>query len=276
MRKLFSVASWNVEHFKKDDQSNERCKRVIDFLKDQKPDVIALYETVGKEVFWEIVKKMPGYSFMTTEGPQMQEIVVGVRQKFTSFYTQKTEYKSGVESLRPGSLLTLTIEGVHYPILFLHAKSAPDPRSFGLRTDMIDRSIKFSNLLSKISPDNKSNYIILGDLNTMGMDIKYSKNDILAKDEIERIRKKAIRYNLQLLDKTFPTTWSNGTGSRYPDSNLDHVIASKHLKFKEFNKNGVKAPVDVRGWVDETSNAKKDKWIKDYSDHSLLYFEVLK
>ena len=34
--------------------------------------------------------------------------------------------------------------------------------------------------------------------------------------------------------------------------------------------------VDVRGWVDEPSDAKKDAWAKKYSDHSLLYFEVQK
>jgi len=213
---------------------------------------------------------------MTTEGPQMQEIVVGVRQKFTSFYTQKTEFKAGVESLRPGSLLTLTMDGTNYPILFLHAKSAPDPRSFGLRTDMIDRSIKFANLLNKITDGNQANYLILGDLNTMGMDIKYSNNDMTAEHEIERIRKKANRYGLSLLEKTSPFTWSNGTGSRYPDSNLDHVLAAKHLKFKTFTKNGVQGQVDVRGWIDATTNAKKDKWIKDYSDHNLLYFEIQK
>jgi len=277
MAKLFSVAAWNVEHFKKDKDSGERCIRVIEFLKAQNPDVLALFEVEGKEVFWEIVEKMPNYSFMTTEGPQMQEIVVGVHKKITSFYTQKTEYKSGVASLRPGSLLTLTIKGIHYPILFLHAKSASDPRSFGLRVDMIERSIKFSKILNRIATDEKANYIILGDFNTMGMVIKSSNKDISSAEEIQRLKERASRYfNLQLLDKTFPYTWSNGSGASHPDSNLDHVLAAKHLKFKEFTRNGIKGQIDVRGWVNEPDVPKKDKWIQDYSDHSLLYFEVLR
>jgi hypothetical protein len=35
-----------------------------------------------------------------------------------------------------------------------------------------------------------------------------------------------------------------------------------------------KAEVDVRGWTNQTTAVAKDKWIKDYSDHSLLYLEV--
>ena len=55
-------------------------------------------------------------------------------------------------------------------------------------------------------------------------------------------------------------------------SNLDHVVAAKHLKFKSFGGK----PVDVRGWVDETTDKKKDAWTRKYSDHALLYFEVQK
>jgi len=49
------------------------------------------------------------------------------------------------------------------------------------------------------------------------------------------------------------------------------------LKFKQFNKTSIdKADVSVRGWVNAKSNTEKDKWIKDYSDHSLLFLEVQK
>jgi hypothetical protein len=77
------------------------------------------------------------------------------------------------------------------------------------------------------------------------------------------------------LTKTFDLTFSNGSGSSIPDSNLDHVYASKHLKFKEFKPaGGTKAEVDVRGWVNKNTQAAKDKWINDFSDHCLLFLEV--
>jgi hypothetical protein len=68
MAKAFSLASWNVEHFRSPDS---RVGRVVDFLVDLgPPDVFALYEVEGKEVFDALVTKMPGYTFHITEGPQ--------------------------------------------------------------------------------------------------------------------------------------------------------------------------------------------------------------
>ena len=279
MPKLFSVVSWNIEHFKKDVDSagvDARCQRVVQYIKDQDPDVIGLYEIEGKEIFHEIVTKMPGYTFHITEGDQVQEILVGVRHGFTAFFTQRTSFKSGVNSLRPGAILTLVINGVNYPLLFLHAKSANDPRSFGLRDDIINKSIKFVNVLKQAGNTDTANFIAMGDLNTMGMRItNLGDKNIPAQMEIDRIAERAKRYyDMDLLDKTFPNTWSNGTGSRYPDSNLDHVIAADHLQFTQFTKNGTTASVDIRGWADTTNQADKDKWINDYSDHNLLYFEI--
>ena len=67
MAKAFSLASWNVEHFRNPDS---RVDRVVDFLVDLgPPDVFALYEVEGKEVFDELVAKMPGYTFHITERP---------------------------------------------------------------------------------------------------------------------------------------------------------------------------------------------------------------
>ena len=118
MAKAYSLASWNVEHFRNPDS---RVDRVVDFLVNLgPPDVFALYEVEGKEVFDALVSKMPGYTFHITEGPQVQEIMVGVKSSLTAFFTQKTEFKSGLWALRPGALLTLTIAGEPYPILFLH------------------------------------------------------------------------------------------------------------------------------------------------------------
>ena len=49
MAKAFSLASWNVEHFK--DDPAERVARVLAFLQKQKPDVFAkpVAPMAGKE-----------------------------------------------------------------------------------------------------------------------------------------------------------------------------------------------------------------------------------
>ena len=117
MAKAFSLVSWNVEHFKKED---DRVARVVDLVNAQRPDVFALYEVEGKVVFDALTRRMPGYTFHITEGEAVQEILVGVRSNMTAFFTQRLAFKSRVSSLRPGALLTLTVASKHYPILFLH------------------------------------------------------------------------------------------------------------------------------------------------------------
>ena len=113
MAKAFSVLSWNVKHFgatdKKKKKPNKPVKPIIQLLAAQDADVVAIYEVVGSVVFDTIVTEMPGYQFHITEGPQSQEILVGVKKKFTSFFTQKVRFKSGQRTLRPGALLTLKI-----------------------------------------------------------------------------------------------------------------------------------------------------------------------
>jgi len=77
---------------------------------------------------------------------------------------------------------------------------------------------------------------------------------------------------MRILDKNEPFTFFNGSTSSIGPSNLDHIVAADHLQFKTING----ADVDVRGWPQETADAKKDTWITKYSDHALLYFEVQK
>ena len=273
MAKAFSIASWNVEHFK-DDPS--RVSRVVGFLKAQSPDIIGLYEVEGAAVFSEVTAQFPGYAFQITEGPQAQEILVGFRDTLSVFITQKLEFKAGTTHMRPGLLAAVTVEGKHYAVLFLHLASKDEPRGFGLRDEMAIRAIKFRKVLNN-AVGGDANYIFLGDLNSMGLSYPYG-GDIDLGTELRRWDYRATRYyDMQRLVKTHDTTWSNGSGSSIPDSNLDHVYASEHLTFREFDRaDGTKAQVSVRGWVDEQTVNGKDQWIADFSDHSLLYLEVQK
>jgi exonuclease III len=276
MAKAFSVVSWNVEHFgTRSVHSNTPVRPVepiIDFLARQKADIVAVYEVRSPTVYAPLIKAMPGYHFYMTEGEQMQEILIGIKKRFTTFVTQKLEFKSGQSTLRPGVLVTVNVDRQAYPLLFLHLKSLPDPKGFGLRDDMIRRAFKFRNVLDKAAGDTgRANYIFLGDLNTMGFDYPYRAHDIPAADEIKELDRRARYRNMRRLTKSKDLTWWNGS-KYYTPSNLDHVIAADHLTCK--SRGG--AEVSVRGWPDEPTDAKKQAWIKKYSDHALLYFEVQK
>lgn len=275
MAKVFSVASWNVEHFKDDPT---RVNRVVDLVKAQNPDVFGLYEVEGATVFNALVAKMPNYTFQITEGVQTQEILVGIKKPLTAFITQKTEFRSGTTHMRPGQLVTIVKDGKNYALLFLHLSSGTDPRGMGLRDDMLERAFEFRRSLDKAAGgDGKARYLFLGDLNTMGMDYPFN-HAIEPEFELKKWDKYAARAKIAMrrLPKSHDATFFNGSTSSIPPSNLDHVYASSNLQFKKFPHptNGTQVEVDVRGWVNETTNANKDAWIGKFSDHSMLFFEI--
>ncbi len=268
MAKLFSIASWNVEHFKDD---SSRVERVVKFVRTQNPDVVALYEVEGKTVFAQLTQQLPGYQFHITEGPQTQEILVGARGQLSAFFTQKLAFKAGNTYLWPGALLTVTLNGTPYALLFLHTKSQNSPVGLGIRDEMFQRAVEFRVTLDKAA-GGKANYIFLGDLNTMGMKYPFQKS-IAAPVELQKLDADAAKQKMRRLTKSQPATWWNGPGTSLPPSDLDHVVASDHLKFKRFAGN---AEVDVRGWASLATDAEKKTWINNYSDHSLLFLQVEK
>lgn len=272
MAKAFSVLSWNVEHFGAVNKRKQYVKDpapIVGLISDQRADIVAIYEVRSDKVFRPLVEAMPDHHFFITEGPQMQEILVGVRRTIPCFVTQKTEFKSGQSSLRPGLLVTPYVDGAYYPLLLLHVKSMPDPKGFGLRHDMTMRAFDFRKALNKAAGAGEANYVILGDMNTMGMNYYKSDKDIDGAREIAELRAGARRRKMRVLDKTREATYWN---PRYGASDLDHVIAAEHLQFRQFANRDVR----VTGWTDETTDAKKKAWVEKYSDHALLYFEVQK
>lgn len=289
MAKAFTVLSWNIEHLK---GKPERTKAVVKKLKNEGPDIFAIYEVEGKIVYEELSDQMPGYTFHITEGKETQEILLGVKKtpRFTAFFSQRVTFKSGNEYLRPGALLSVKLDSVIYSLLFLHLKSSTTPLGLGVRDDQLARIGRLKKKLDKRAvPNTRANFIALGDFNTMGLDYRGKKYDIPAPAELNKLDKdlKVKSIKMRRLSKTTPNTWSNGSASNYSPSNLDHVVASDHLKFKHWtNKKPVNEPdesfkagkseVDVRGWVDKSTIKKQDKWIEKYSDHSYLLFEVEK
>jgi len=280
MVKAFSVASWNVEHFGAEDKEGRPEKPIepiIAFLAQQKADVVAVYEVRSSLVFQPLVDALPGYQFHITEGPQAQEILVGIKKGFSGFVTQRLEFQSGQTTLRPGVLVTLTVAGKYYPMVFLHLKSFSDPKGYGLRDDMLQRALDFRKTLNKAA-GGPANYLFLGDLNTMGLSQTYTDKDLSGDEEIARLKRRAgvSSISMEVLDKPVvadlgrQATFWPGSQSEFAASNLDHVVAAKHLQFKQFGT----APVDIRGWPQEDTPAKRDAWAKKFSDHALLYFEV--
>ena len=270
MAKILSFASWNVENFH---GKPSRVDRVVDLLKETNPDVFAIYEVKGKTVFPALMGKMTTHSFSITENTRQDdmEILVGIRRSIQAFVTQREEFRSKVPTLRPGALATLQKNDENYSFLFLHVKSFPDPRSWGLRDDMFKHSTSLKRKLDKVAGTGKrANFIALGDLNTMGLNAPYNDiSDLDADQELLLLDGRMKSVKMRRLSKTHEETWWNGK-SHWDPSKLDHVYVADHLKLKKFSG----AEVNVIGWPEETTTAKKKTWINQFSDHALIYGEI--
>jgi hypothetical protein len=287
MPKQFSVVSWNVEHFKGD---AGRVKRIANFIKGQNggpqnvPDVIALYEVEGKDIYKVFMEQFPEHRFHLTEGKQTQEIFLGVHRDLQSFTTQRLEFKTKREYQRPGLLLTIRIGNTNYPILFLHIRSGSNTEDFGLRDAAIISAFKLKKNLDEVSNkdvNEDAKFTIAGDLNTMGIDdpVPYSTElDFSSEQEIARIAKWAGNRKMKLLPKDRTTiagqpkevTWYNGSDD-YEPTDLDHVIVSDKMDIRD--QNGTKNNITVLGWP-KMPESQWDSWLTEYSDHGMLYFEV--
>lgn len=272
MPNSLSFASWNVEHFH---GKKQRVARVVDFIKSKSPDIFGLYEVKGKTVFDQLTEDMPNYSFFITERSDEanMEIMVGYKKQHAVFITQRDEFRSKVPTLRPGTMATMTKDGTRYVFLFLHLKSFPDPRSFGLRDDMFLHCARLKRALDSATPANKkSHLIILGDLNTMGLDVKFSsKPDLNADDEISIIDKRMSRVGMRRARKTHELSWWNGSSNYAPGSKLDHVLIDQEIELQSVG-NGEE--IEVLGWPQENTIAKKKQWINKFSDHAMLYGRI--
>lgn len=269
MAKIFSFASWNVEHFT---GKPDRADRIVSLLTEKNPDVFAIYEVEGKDVFTPLLEKLPDHSFTLTEHTiqRNMEILIGVRRSMQFFVTQREEFQSTVPTLRPGALVTLRINGAYYSLLFLHTKSADDARSWGLRTDMFRRTASLKRTLDDVTAPDPANFICLGDLNTMGLTATYNDiSDLTADQEIESLERRMSAVNMRRLGKTHEASWWNGSPN-YSPSRLDHVFAAEHLQFKQTNG----SEVEVFGWPEKATENEKKDWIENFSDHALLYAEV--
>ncbi len=268
----FSFLSWNIRHFK---ASPSRTKKVVNLIKKYNPDVFGILEFSDKSVARKLSSEhFKDYDFGITESQGAMEILVGYkRSKFVqAIYTQRREFNAGSKHLRPGAILSVRQKGqkAFDNILFLHTDSGIKDKDYNNRKTMFKKIWKLNGVLkNQPTQGGKSRLLVAGDLNTMG-----KGSTISGRDEINKLGTDAQNNGMELLEKSHPDTWSSSGNKR---SDLDHVLTSKDLRMQQwyFASDLTKTfPVIVDGWVDLNDSARKD-FVKNISDHSLLYGEIL-
>ncbi|MEM8974912.1 MAG: hypothetical protein AAGD43_22865 [Pseudomonadota bacterium] len=281
MPRLFSFASWNIEHFA---GNQTRFDRVVTFLNsvgppdganargDSPPDVFSVQEVRSSTiVFNEFVTRMPSHQFFITVAPDSPlNILVGVSRNFTAFYEQRTELQAGMPTLRPGALVTLPINGANYSLLFLHLKAFDKPVGWGLRDDMIHHIRNLKRALDGVAGQD-ANLIAMGDINNVGLNVTFADNDMTEDAELARYDRIFNARNMSLAPKDRNETLWNGPGATDPPADADHAFVSDHL---DIRPGAVGAGLRVRGWPEFATDQEKGLWIRDFSDHALIYGEV--
>ena len=279
----FTVSAWNVEFFgskRKGDNNADvlaRIDRVFHYLRAEiDTDIFAIFEANGAQVFGQATTLFPEYSWQITEGSGSQDILIGARRPI--FVTERTEFSQGFNGpLRPGALVSIVDDGETYSMLFLHLKAADEAIDFGVRVHQHEKARSLRKALDRAAGDERANFIVAGDLNSVGLGLTFSDQDIELEDEVARLKEMyGSRWDLMpVREKTHPTTFWNGPGSSDDPSDLDHVAAAERVQFAPVAGAGNGAEIEVKGWPEEATDAAKGQWIRDFSDHALLRFEVV-
>ena len=263
----FSFLSWNIRHF--DGKDERRVRQVARLIKSKDPDIFGLMEFRAKAGVRQLVTKhFRDYDFGVTDSRQGLEILVGWRRdKFKqAIFTQRRALQVRRLDLRPGALLSVRLGRTFYNLLFIHLDSGETDREYAHRKAMRRKIWHLARALSKAAPNRRANLIVLGDFNCMG-----NGSTISAATELTYLRNGAAQSGMRFLAKDEATTWRNVAGTQSAD--LDHVVASDELRFRNIGTRAEPSQVEVMGWHG-LGEAKGEEFVRELSDHAGLFAMV--
>lgn len=268
MSSKIKILWWNVHNL----QSSEHALKVVSHIRESDPDIFALGEVVGEGAYRLIAKEFPKHNFYMTFGKQSQEMLVGVRNTMQVFFSQRTEFQSGNEYLRPAALLTISSGEPPLNVLFVHLKSFTEPLSLGYRSDFIDRLGRLKGTLDRLSGGN-SKFVICGDLNLQGMHY-LQKRYIKPDDEFHHVQNELGDVGILFAEPSHLPTWSGDLEGK-DQATLDYVAASTSTDLLNLAGEQNDSQVRLGGWPQYLrGSAERSEFIRSVSDHASLYFEV--
>lgn len=272
MSHVFTFLSWNIRHF--DGRDPARLERVVKYIKGLNVDIISLYEIKGSKIYNLLHDHLPDYVWANTSGRQSQEILVGVRKNCgTIGFEQSDSFKGGNNFLRPGLLTSIKCDDKIIVFLSLHLKSGIDFVANATRLEQFDAMRGLSRTLkAKGIP-----LVVMGDVNTMGLDLSYGYG-FDTQGEFHLMHRKLKNAGLEVKAKDWDHTWTPSETSRYKIADLDHVFASHGLEFIPMGDGSApQGHADIRvDWPSGYSpRTERSAWWRDgMSDHAPLIGRV--
>lgn len=278
-----SVMFWNVENFGRNlqgrtpdpDEFRDRVDRVATHITTLDPDVFALSEIKDKVALRSLLMdKLTDYDFGVTDGRQGIELLAGWRRnRFDQVvFTQRREFKADSPFLRPGSVVSARVNGEYLNFLFLHTDSGTKSTDYNNRQEMFEKIWSLKAAFDAVTDGGSAKFMTLGDLNTMGRRKSGSLAKVTGSQEITELADDASDNDMSMLCKTHGVTWFGGDNFQ---SNLDHVLATTNLDFKQLSNASSAAParVSVDGWV-HLDGDERTEFADGVSDHCSLYCEI--
>jgi hypothetical protein len=283
----FTVFSWNVEHFK--GLSDARANDIANFIQQHDPDLIAIYELEDSHSgFLFAQANFQGFFTFITEGQNNQEILILVDpSQFDHItITQQHKFRIGNPFLRPGALVTLTQQGLHTNVLFLHSASGPLADAFGDRMEIASHIFNLNERLQEIEEDSglAARLIVTGDFNTMGLQfprklvsdrVQTFQDELLGLAELANRAHRPNFQGMTFATKEHDLTFSNPNNR--DQSDLDHVLVSAGVQLANRGNrlsDGIPFQVSVQGWIQLPTGQARNNFINTRSDHCALIFAV--
>jgi hypothetical protein len=268
--------------------TDQRAERVASLIKrfNPIPDIIAIFEVQSAHGIFRFAEHFfRDYTCFIAEGQNGQEIALLIHPGPFDFiaFTQKYEVKIGNPHLHPGVLVTLTQDGIHTNILFLHIASMTPGDEFGDRFEMLNHALNLNKKIQELAEHagEPARFIIAGGMNTTGLHFpgKLPSHQVLTGTQevtgLDILAARAHRDGFQGMSravKEHGLTYSSRNGSEKGD--LDHVLVSSGLELENLNMpNKDPFTVRVEGWQQLAGVSQQD-FISNVSSHCALYFRA--
>lgn len=227
----WSAVSYNIRNFDKDFIAGNTDTALLgDELKNLNADVYAFIEIVNKDAFSKLMKTyLPGFSSLVTNcgGGGKQNLAFAYNPQVFSHVSTVEDLSFSLGggracgSLRPVFIVTLQHKETkeNHSFIIGHLKAGGDSRAFSQRWKQYDM---LKDLLAKY--ENK-NYVLMGDLNTTGFNIKDEDGEKFQDFLLET-------SSFSISEKLECTSYWDGRDEdpAMISSILDHIIVSQSRK----------------------------------------------
>ena len=225
----WSVSSYNIRNFDHDPEAGQtNLDELGKTLKEFKSDVMTFVEVVNQEAFKKVVKThLPGHvaAISSCGGFGKQKLAIVYNPKMFTFVSQAEDMTfSGTSgncgSLRPAFIVTLQhkVDRKTYVFAAIHLKAG------GAESAMRQRWTQYE-MLGKLAKQYKSqNFIMMGDFNTTGFNLKT--------EDFDRFEKVLTASSMQTMSENLTCTsyWTGVLGNgQHQSSVLDHIVLENDM-----------------------------------------------